>query len=308
MFSVSIKTVQSKLKSKSKQGLNDTHRIYTGYENMIEIFDAYTGDSEKRPTIPKRKSRHGQKGIISCLDFALDGCYYAAGSYSASIGIYDTHNDKICLKLTGMDAGVTQVKFSHDSMYLFSASRHSHSVLCWDIRDSANILYELPRPGKTNQRMQFDIDPSGRFLVTGDMYGNLLVYDITTGELEDIETKKRTVYSTQAHQDIISGVSFNPIYPVLATCSGQRKFRLPILDSDESDNEEEIIVDNTLKTWRIPGQYKWYSYENSTVTEITAMEETTATGTTVMEEIAVTETITTEETTTTKSQTEMHID
>ncbi|KAI8378254.1 WD40-repeat-containing domain protein [Choanephora cucurbitarum] len=228
---------------------------------MIEIFDTYTGSSDKKPTIPKRKSRHGQKGIISCLDFAPDGYYYAAGSYSASIGIYDAHNDKLSLKLTGIEAGVTQVKFSKDGLYLFSASRHSDTILCWDIRDSANVLYELPRPGRTNQRIQFDLDPSGRYLITGDTQGNLLSYDITTGALEDIETKKRLVSSVSLHQDIISSVSFNPVYPVMSTCSGQRKFSLPSVDSDESEEEEEIIIDNTLKTWRVPGQYEWYTYE-----------------------------------------------
>ncbi|OBZ90666.1 Telomerase Cajal body protein 1 [Choanephora cucurbitarum] len=240
----------------------DGSKIYTGYENMIEIFDTYSGSSDKKPTIPKRKSRHGQKGIISCLDFAPDGYYYAAGSYSASIGIYDAHNDKLSLKLTGIEAGVTQVKFSKDGLYLFSASRHSDTILCWDIRDSANVLYELPRPGRTNQRIQFDLDPSGKYLITGDTQGNLLSYDITTGALEDIETKKRLVSSVSLHQDIISSVSFNPVYPVMSTCSGQRKFSLPSVDSDESEEEEEeIIIDNTLKTWRVPGQYEWYTYE-----------------------------------------------
>lgn len=66
---------------------------------------------------------------------------------------------------------------------------------------------------------------------------------------------------------------FNPVYPVIATCSGQRKFRLPCQDSEEDDEEEdddeeeEIIVDNTLKTWRVNGQYEWYSYESTTTEE-----------------------------------------
>ncbi|KAI8364078.1 WD40-repeat-containing domain protein [Blakeslea trispora] len=240
---------------------------------MIEIFDTYTGQSDKKPTTPKRKSRHGQKGIISCLDMSPDGYYYAAGSYSASIGIYDAHNDKLSLKLTGIRSGLTQVKFSKDGMYLFSASRHSDYILCWDIRDSANILYELPRPGRTNQRIQFDLDPSGKYLLTGDTEGHLLSYDITTGALEDIETKRRLVSSEQLHQDIIAGVSFNPVYPVIATCSGQRKFDVSFDDSDESEQEEETVIDNTLKNWRVSGQYEWYTYEQTldTVTDTTDM-------------------------------------
>jgi WD40 repeat protein len=172
---------------------------------MVEIFDVQTGDSTKHPTIPKRKSRKGQKGIISCIDFSTDGLY-AAGSYSQSIGIYDQHNNELCLKLTGFEGGATQVQFSKDGLYLYSASRHSNSILCWDIRDSANILYELPRPGKTNQRMQFDLDATGKYLMTGDIQGNVLIYDVSTAATEDVETKQRLVTSFKAHDGKISSL------------------------------------------------------------------------------------------------------
>lgn len=166
---------------------------------MIEIFDSQTGDSIKCPSIPKRKSRKGQKGILSCIDFSTDGLY-AVGSYSQSVGIYDETNNELCLKLNGFQGGgVTQVKFSKDGLYLFSASRHADSILCWDIRDTANVLYELPRPGRTNQRIQFDLDASGRYLMTGDTHGNVLVYDISTSEAENIETKERLAYSLKAN-------------------------------------------------------------------------------------------------------------
>ncbi|EPB88795.1 hypothetical protein HMPREF1544_04435 [Mucor circinelloides 1006PhL] len=240
----------------------DGSKIYGGYENMVEIFDVQTGDSTKHPTIPKRKSRKGQKGIISCLDFSTDGLY-AAGSYSQSIGIYDQTNNELCLKLTGFEGGATQVQFSKDGLYLYSASRHSNSILCWDIRDSANILFELPRPGKTNQRMQFDVDATGKYLITGDTEGNALIYDVSTAAAEDTETKQRLVTLFKAHDDITSCATFNPVYPVIATCSGQRKFRLPCADSDSE--EEDMIIDNTLKTWRVSGQYEWFSYDNATV-------------------------------------------
>ncbi|KAF1801250.1 WD40-repeat-containing domain protein [Mucor lusitanicus] len=242
----------------------DGSKIYAGYENMVEIFDVHTGDSTKHPTIPKRKSRKGQKGIISCLDFSTDGLY-AAGSYSQSIGIYDQTNNELCLKLTGFQGGgATQVQFSKDGLYLYSASRHSNTILCWDIRDSANILFELPRPGKTNQRMQFDVDATGKYLTTGDTEGNVLIYDVSIAAGEDTETKQRLVASFKAHDDITSCATFNPVYPVMATCSGQRKFRLPCQESDsEEEEEQDIKIDNTLKTWRVNGQYEWFPYDTT---------------------------------------------
>lgn len=52
---------------------------------------------------------------------------------------------------------------------------------------------------------------------------------------------------------------------MIATCSGQRKFRLPCADSDsEEEEEEDMIIDNTLKAWRVSGQYEWFSYDNTT--------------------------------------------
>lgn len=167
---------------------------------MIEIFDSHTGESFKCPSIPKRKSRKGQKGILSCIDFSTDGLY-AVGSYSQSIGIYDETNNELCLKLNGFEGGgVTQVKFSKDGIHLFSASRHADSILCWDIRNTANTLYELPRFGRTNQRIQFDLDASGQSLITGDTNGNVSVYDISTSNTENIETKQRLAYSFQANK------------------------------------------------------------------------------------------------------------
>ncbi len=49
------------------------------------------------PTTPSRKSKEGQKGIISCIDFNPDGSgMYAAGSYSKTLGIYDERSDALC--------------------------------------------------------------------------------------------------------------------------------------------------------------------------------------------------------------------
>ena len=49
-------------------------------------------------------------GIISCLDFSPDYAgLYAAGSYSHNVGIYDETTNDLCLKLTGIKTGVTQV-------------------------------------------------------------------------------------------------------------------------------------------------------------------------------------------------------
>ena len=63
---------------------------------------------------------------------------------------------------------IKQVKFSNDGSQLFTVCRVSNVISCWDIRNSTDVLYDLPRPGQTSQRIAFDIDPSGKVLTTGD--------------------------------------------------------------------------------------------------------------------------------------------
>lgn len=113
----------------------------------------------------------------------------------------------------------------------------------------------------------------------------MLAYDTTTIDTEDVETKPRLLSSWQAHQgkdalksrrftdilhsDIVSGATFNPLYPsVMASCSGQRKF-LSDLSSDNETSHSTDIIDNTLKVWQLPGQYEWYSMESQAM-DITA--------------------------------------
>ncbi|KAG0170408.1 Telomerase Cajal body protein 1 [Apophysomyces sp. BC1034] len=242
----------------------DGSKIYCGYNNMIEVFDTQRPgqDSQKIPTVPRRRSRKGQKGLISCLDFSPDySGLYAAGSYSQSVGIYDESNNELCLKLTGIEGGVTQVRFSLDGSLLFTASRQANSILCWDIRNTANVLYEIPRLGKTNQRISFDIDASGTTLVTADQNGRVLFYDIKSGENDDEQKKDRCLSSFEAHRDIATCATFNPTVPLIATTSGQRKYSNADSSGSEDDTMESDIVDNSLKIWRIHGQYSWYSYE-----------------------------------------------
>lgn len=94
----------------------DGSSIYCGYENMIQVFDTSRPGStavSKISTTPTRKSRMGQKGIISSLAFSPDySGLLAAGSYSKNIGLYDTSSGEICSVLGGLDGGVTQVRRS----------------------------------------------------------------------------------------------------------------------------------------------------------------------------------------------------
>jgi WD40 repeat protein len=69
-----------------------------------------------------------------------------------------------------------QVLFSRDGHYLYSGARRDPAIHCWDVRGGGEALYTLERAtADTNQRVQFDIDPSGRHLATGGGDGTVRV-------------------------------------------------------------------------------------------------------------------------------------
>ncbi|KAF9431444.1 Telomerase Cajal body protein 1 [Entomortierella beljakovae] len=293
----------------------DGSKIYCGSNNMIEIFDTTRPgkDSFKRPTVPTRKSKKGQKGVISCLSFNPDQSdLYAAGSYLKTIGLYDSRaqellmllrdNGKQSKKLQNQKplspsfqpmGGVTQVQFSPDGTYLYSASRQDSVIRCWDIRNTASVLYKLKRPGEmTNQRISFDISSDGRWLYTGDMNGDVSIFDLIDEESGDNDIEVKPFTSIHCHDDVVSATALHPSGSILATSSGQRKYELSF-DSTDSDSEhsepEDVdeghdtvmentgplnqpnnsilsgtkeydipIIDNSIRLWSLPGQYVWY--------------------------------------------------
>lgn len=110
----------------------------------------------------------------------------AAGSYTALIGLY-TQEEGIVSILEGHTGGITQVgnaiyiyrnsflfevtnvaqvQFTPDGNYLFSGARKENTILCWDIRNTSRVVMRLTRLVENNQHIHFDIDPTGRYLVT----------------------------------------------------------------------------------------------------------------------------------------------
>ena len=62
-----------------------------------------------------------------------------------------------------------QVKFSADGNFLYTGARKDPEIMCWDVRYSSEVVYTLQRDtADTNQRIQFDIEPVGRHLATGE--------------------------------------------------------------------------------------------------------------------------------------------
>ena len=64
---------------------------------------------------------------------------------------------------------IVQVDFSKDGNYLYTGARRDTDIFCWDIRYTSDVVYRLQRDAAdTNQRIQFDIEPLGRHLASGE--------------------------------------------------------------------------------------------------------------------------------------------
>ncbi|XP_022098757.1 LOW QUALITY PROTEIN: telomerase Cajal body protein 1-like [Acanthaster planci] len=231
----------------------DGTKLYCGFNKMIRVFDMdRPGNTcEDRPT---RDKTSGQSGIISCFAVNSDGLY-AAGSYSKSIGLYAEPSGSMICMVQGQMGGVTHLMFSPDSNRLYSGGRKDPEIICWDMRNPGRVLFSLMRDVTTNQRMYFDLDSTGQYLVSGNQDGTVSVWDtsqppVTEGSAGDSIIDP--ILRFTAHSDAVNGVSLNPTLPIMATASGQRKFPVPMA-TDDSDEDmsmlEELKEDNSLRLW-----------------------------------------------------------
>ena len=152
-------------------------RIYAGFERTVRIFDVTRPGRgcEARPTCATKKSRDGQRGIISCLGFAPDGSgLYAAGSFAGTTGLYAENAPGLVTLLGGHRGGVTQASFSDDGLLLLTAARRDDDIIVWDVRRTGTELARLPRAADTNQRIGFHISADSKGVVSASRDGRVL--------------------------------------------------------------------------------------------------------------------------------------
>jgi len=230
-------------------------KLYCGFNKAIRIFDVEVPGRYCTERILKTQ---GQTGIISCIAVnPADAKLYAAGSYLRTIALYTEPKGKQQFFFEGQTGGVTHIMFSPDGTKLYSGARKDPLILCWDLRFPDKILYAMPREVLTNQRIYFDIDSTGKYLISGSTDGIASVWDLTQLTTFNEDTKMQLlepVASFQAQNDCVNGVSFNPVYPIFATSGGQRKYRQPVeSETEEMDDDmftdKHITTDNSLNVW-----------------------------------------------------------
>ncbi|XP_072322050.1 telomerase Cajal body protein 1 [Eucyclogobius newberryi] len=218
----------------------DGAQLYCGFDKMVRVFhtDRPGRDCEERPTIVKKQ---GVSGIISCLSFSPSRSLYACGSYSRGLGLYCCQDGApVALLPTRHHGGLTHLLFSPDGNYLYTGGRKDPEILCWDLREPGKVLFSVQRNVNTNQRIYYDLDPTGRHLLSGDTEGLVSVWDthcIPYGSTEELQPPHRTF---QAHWDCTNGVSVHPMLPLLATSSGQRQFSWPSDSEGDSGSDTDM--------------------------------------------------------------------
>ncbi|KAM8972619.1 telomerase Cajal body protein 1 [Pelodytes ibericus] len=180
----------------------DGSQLFSGFDKMVRVFETSRPgrDCQNRPTFHKKQ---GQSGIISCIAFSPGQDIYACGSYSKSLGLYSRHEGVPLAVLQGHHGGVTHLVFSPDGNCVFSGGRKDPEILCWDIRHPGKVLVTLTRDVSTNQRMYFDMEVSGRYLVSGETSGLVSVWDMLSPS-EDATLLPLLQF--QAQKDCVNGI------------------------------------------------------------------------------------------------------
>ncbi|GAA5977536.1 hypothetical protein JCM5350_004726 [Sporobolomyces pararoseus] len=249
----------------------DGSSLYCGFENAIEIFDVSRPGEEgfRMKTVPNRSSRSGQKGLISTLDFSPasspSSTFLAAGSFTGTIGLYDTSSPTPLVGLlnSSHQGGITKILFHPTIPHLLvAASRQADYLEVFDLRNFALEPITLERKGKTNQRLGFDLDPTGTWLMTGDQNGTLSFFDTSFLAYSDTPDPLSPTHSHSISSEPIGACFFHPQFSTtnqIVTCSGARRFPLQgskrrAEDDVESSDEESSGDESEEGTLETPGR------------------------------------------------------
>jgi len=216
-------------------------KLFCGLKGEVRVFDVSRPGRCSTSHVTRGDAVQG--GIISCLAVSEVVPVYAAGCYDRTVGLYSAdQGDRLCV-LRGHTGGVTQVMFSNDGTKLLSGGRKDNDIVCWDIRQPGMVLYTLQREVTTNQTIQFSLSYCQKYLISANTDGSVRLWDLdkqadsVTGVLEPLT-------GWLLHRDAVNGVSWHPEGDKLASCSGQRHFKLDkeMVVEGEMEEEENIVV------------------------------------------------------------------
>lgn len=256
-------------------------RLFAGYEHAIRAFDLSRPghNADVLRTTPTRRSKQGQKGIISAL-CAVGTDTLAAASFRGTVWLYDTTRlglrpvrslgtahakgatcvaataDGACMASgarAGKNKGVWRGCLPRTRPYsraptrpFLAGGRLDDSVHVWDMRQTQQRLCSVPRAARTNQRLGFVFAPDGT-LWMGDGNGHLCGWSVRDGP-------PQCVASTRLHE-CVNGVDVSNSAPTrLVVSTGERVFHCPDSDSEEEGDAGGLGSGprGTLTTLHVP--------------------------------------------------------
>jgi telomerase Cajal body protein 1 len=167
----------------------DAHgdKLLCGFDKCMRIFDFSRPGSECQTIYTRPKDGTGGRmdgisGMISCFASSIQHPnMFFAGSYSSEIGLFDLRTGQSSKILIGHQGGITHLEVTRCGRYLFSGARKDGTIYCWDIRNTVETMFECSRPVRTHQRMLFNTDFSGQYLIAGDCDGYAHLFDTASG-------------------------------------------------------------------------------------------------------------------------------
>lgn len=219
--------------------------LYGGGMSTVHVFDV-TRPGKYSDGYLLKSVDDAQEGIISSVVPGIVGTalehVVAVGSYGKyGAGLHDIRSREMICLLEGHRGGVTHMEFSVDGNYLYTGARKDGSLFCWDARYLTGAVYTIRREStRTNQKIYFDVEPSGRHLASGGDDGRVSIYDLRDG---------KPVSAFQAAPDCVNGCQFHPSEALLATSHGERRFSSPDIDSDEESQPQQQESSHLIGLW-----------------------------------------------------------
>lgn len=146
-----------------------------------------------------------------------------------------------------VSGGITQLRWTDDNNYLFSAARRSDYVVSWDMRcltgqEDVAIkgVKSYARRAGTNQHIGFDLHENKIYV--GSCDSTVKIYDVSSGNCEGVIDC----------QDSVNGVSCCSTYGVLCAATGTRRFDVGIDEVDNCSNTITSLEDT------VPGSLEAY--------------------------------------------------
>ncbi|KAI9190407.1 hypothetical protein H9P43_001841 [Blastocladiella emersonii ATCC 22665] len=225
-----------------------TGHLLAGFTGWLQRIDpSRSGRVEngaRIATTPTRRSRLGQKGILSSIAHIPEYAGYAVASYRRTLGVYDAATDTCAHLVRGLPPATHLAAHAH---LLVSSHREAGGlVAAHDVRNLARPLWTYERGDGTNMRSSVTVTPAGDVVMAAAGPGGREVH------VTDAATGARRGKVVGVADDLVACCAVRDAW--WATTAGQRHYRDPTAAAEE--DAEAVERDNALRVWQVQGEYR----------------------------------------------------